>query len=846
MRLVPKTLISLAIGTSLSIAAVTFVPANNPNIIYNGRIDWSDPARATYDWPGIHIETKFTGTSVSATFDDCGNWYNVIIDDSLHSIVKTGYSSKSYRLAENLADGEHTLRIEKRFETNWGHASLLGFTLDSDAALLATKQKDKPKIEFIGDSYMVGYGVESDTREGDSTEYGTVDPYTFYTNASKALGPLLSKNFDADYQINAYSGIGLVRNGNGHGTGRYLRNYYDYTLNSPVNANKVPPKWDFNQWQADVVVISLGINDFAGSEVEPADTTEWNAAYHDFLDTLRSRYDNPKFILMATSEWPHKMLPGQAKKIVDEEIAEGHDDVYLYNYTITASGLHWHPSVEDNEKVARELTELISSNNILTLVDTTALDVDSIYKPKTKDWVLDTLLPATTPPNDLDPSEVPQFIVVSSDDNGQVDGLKWFSEMMAQKQNPSPEVSNPRTFDGDSIKASLYIAGNVLKNNTVVELLKGLYKRGFEMGNHTTNHVGTVTLDWTKEEVSSHLTVKEYTKEVVDCNVGLVEKVGVKRSDIKGFRTPFIAYSDTVLETIDQQAFLYDASIISGNETWESIGDVGTYFWPYTMEEGTPSATADNHYTNAFDLYIGKHPGLWEMPVQMFQAPEDSLCEKYGTTPGLRKRITDSVSYASPNGKVDAVDYNLWSTFKLNKEDHIATLNYSLDKSYYGNRAPLFYVIHSDFYTDNSYYSSSFKSVEKAEDRRATLEAFIDYALTKPNVRFVSAEQLIDWLRDPQPVTVHDHTSLKVNKEIGTKLGFRLTGSGNLQLTTDVVGTYTIVVRNLKGQLLINKKVQCRKGLNNIPLEQNRFAKGIYVFTLKSPKGAIFNTKISL
>jgi hypothetical protein len=82
----------------------------------------------------------------------------------------------------------------------------------------------------------------------------------------------------------------------------------------------------------------------------------------------------------------------------------------------------------------------------------------------------------------------------------------------------------------------------------------------------------------------------------------------------------------------------------------------------------------------------------------------------------------------------------------MTKGEFLATLKHTLDKRLQGNRAPLLFGAHTD------YYSTKYTGAPNAtsDERRAAIEEFIDYALSKPDVRIVSAKQVLDWMRLPQ------------------------------------------------------------------------------------------------
>ena len=64
--------------------------------------------------------------------------------------------------------------------------------------------------------------------------------------------------------------------------------------------------------------------------------------------------------------------------------------------------------------------------------------------------------PSRNPPGGLSSSEVPQFIVIGSDDNASEAGLKWLLDYMEGKKNPKSSSNNPLTYDGEQISVSLY------------------------------------------------------------------------------------------------------------------------------------------------------------------------------------------------------------------------------------------------------------------------------------------------------------------------------------------------------------------------------------------------------
>jgi len=73
---------------------------------------------------------------------------------------------------------------------------------------------------------------------------------------------LTAKHFKADYQINASSGFGVVRNYNGGNPEKNLLTLYPFTINSLSTLNH-KDEIDHARWAPHIIVIGLGTNDFS-------------------------------------------------------------------------------------------------------------------------------------------------------------------------------------------------------------------------------------------------------------------------------------------------------------------------------------------------------------------------------------------------------------------------------------------------------------------------------------------------------------------------------------------------------------------------------------------------------
>jgi len=245
----------------------------------------------------------------------------------------------------------HRFRLVKVSESNPGKFCLYGIDLGKGGAFKEKPKASSRRIEFIGDSFTVGYGVE-----GKNADDGT--PLE-KTNASMSYAYLLSESLRADYHVNAVSGRGLVRNYANIVPEWTLETLYDYTMMGVPEQEPGTEKWDFGKFHPQVVVIFVGINDFQG-EPPYADVSRFKAAYVKLLDRLRALHPGVKFLLVATRTWPNDDLGGVVEGIYKDQVAAGHKDlVYKFVYTENTA-LHGHPSENSQKELANTLRPLVA------------------------------------------------------------------------------------------------------------------------------------------------------------------------------------------------------------------------------------------------------------------------------------------------------------------------------------------------------------------------------------------------------------------------------------------------------------------------------------------------------
>jgi len=322
-----------------------YIDADDPLIIYEGRFDFSDPKNPHFDWSGTSIHAVFEGSSISVRLTDGNNDYNVFIDNRFKKIIRTD-STVVYNISDSLTRGMHRITITKRTEAKFGIASFQGFVLERGKTLHPLAFRFKRKFEFIGDSFVAGYGSEGKSPDCDFSR-GTENNYIAY-------GPVLAGRLNAEYSIIAISGIGIARNyGDSTRTSLQPMTYY---YNKTCYNDTV--YWNFSNFNPDVVVIRLGRNDYWSKPFPKR--ADFRTAYLWFLQYVRGKYPGAHIFALCgpIRNDPHcDYIRSAVEDMKDKKI-------HFVNVKVNLKspedfGCQHHPNKKGHEKIADFLEPVI-------------------------------------------------------------------------------------------------------------------------------------------------------------------------------------------------------------------------------------------------------------------------------------------------------------------------------------------------------------------------------------------------------------------------------------------------------------------------------------------------------
>lgn len=228
---------------------------------------------------------------------------------------------------------------------------------------------------------------------------------------------------------------------------------------------------------------------------------------------------------------------------------------------------------------------------------------------------------------------------------------------------------------------------------TDCKLVYQLWKDRHEIALHTVHHPPLVP------------TFPNMTEEIMGVRIWLNQTCGIPLEEMRGFRAPYLVHNPEVRSVIYRNGLLYDSSIEEPVGPFTPSGNFSHRGWPYTMDDGI-AQLCNWTYPAAMCLPTERYPGLWEIPLWDLPSAYTNINQNsYTMNPG--------------NGYGG---------------DLYTTLSTDFDMSYNGNRAPFPIYVHTPWFNANT--SSS-------------LQKFIDYALSKPDVYFVTMQELIAWMENP-------------------------------------------------------------------------------------------------
>ncbi|WP_375272540.1 GDSL-type esterase/lipase family protein [Sphingomonas sp.] len=303
-------------------------------------------------WPGSYVETRFRGTQAFFRVGAGEVSLRVTVDGSA-PVALVRPAPGVYRVGP-LERGAHHLRVQVVSESQAGATELGDFTAAAGSRALSVDVPAR-QIEFIGDSHTVGYANQSSKAACTEREVWET------TDTAAGLPGQLAVRYHADYQVNAISGRGVVRNYDGNPWDT-LPAAYPYTL-----FDKARRAGD-SGWHPRVIVVALGTNDFT-TALHPRERWATRDALHEdfersyahFLSGLRARHPRALIVVWAKPISGGEVI-AEARAAVARLTRAGERRVAFAAVDgLNFRACHGHPDLADDARIAHAVAAQIDA-----------------------------------------------------------------------------------------------------------------------------------------------------------------------------------------------------------------------------------------------------------------------------------------------------------------------------------------------------------------------------------------------------------------------------------------------------------------------------------------------------
>jgi lysophospholipase L1-like esterase len=299
-----------------------------------------------------------------------GVYYTCQIDGGREVKLLHDNSVEYFEVASGLVSTEeHTVRCGRNNEASWGSTIIYDLNLDTGGEIL---QADDPnadntmlRFEAIGDSITAGFKVTSNSAYDPLTIENQDVFQTYIRFMADAFGT-------SDYNVVAKTGVTML-------------DYAQTEVSMPLEWScrqfwnkwqvSCPSLWDFSSWQADVVTINLGTNDFFhGNPTQQ----QFREGYLSLIQDVRTKYPHALIACIEPIQHSCSIENNDVKLNIIEGIVDGLEqavndmsDPKVIYYRTENRNNQWldctanttdfvdfiHPTVRGNKKIAARLIE---------------------------------------------------------------------------------------------------------------------------------------------------------------------------------------------------------------------------------------------------------------------------------------------------------------------------------------------------------------------------------------------------------------------------------------------------------------------------------------------------------
>lgn len=228
-------------------------------------------------------------------------WVAVYVNEEEEPRMRVVLGERKQKITVFESENEETvlIKIMKYSEPQYAVCGVAGFEIEGE--LLSRPEKKKRQIQVIGDSITCGFGVEGSLEE--------MFHRTVTENPAKAYAYLAAKELDADLEIVAWSGQGIVSGYIGEegdpvkDATWLLPMIYEYADAGLEHNYLKKPQEEWEKWEPeslvpDLIILHLGTNDSSYTREDEKRNAEFLEAYLAFLETIHKKAPQAKILCM--------------------------------------------------------------------------------------------------------------------------------------------------------------------------------------------------------------------------------------------------------------------------------------------------------------------------------------------------------------------------------------------------------------------------------------------------------------------------------------------------------------------------------------------------------------------
>lgn len=316
-------------------------------------------------WPGMRIRFAIKAAKVTIILSAQGVYFDIYINNKKRSVAVNQSESASvyvngqHRIALELEnEALSVIELKQRSESQLSPVVLHAIEFNCGGHVLPLKcKKEAGLIEFIGDSFLVGYGnLYNGCQAHNLASPSAPLNVDILTNSQHSMAAYCALKLGYEWRLTALSGHGVIRNYAGSQVRNSFPYYFYKTTSKPQRTSNT----------ADIVVVNLGCNDFStplghgelfNSQADLI--TQFNASYRQLITRINNESPNAIIILLAI---PHPDAPMQRICLHALQLAlkEQCRIYYCQLPALSLSGYDAHPSLADHQLAGDYLAQFIA------------------------------------------------------------------------------------------------------------------------------------------------------------------------------------------------------------------------------------------------------------------------------------------------------------------------------------------------------------------------------------------------------------------------------------------------------------------------------------------------------